>query len=97
MQEIKAFWQRVGVWPDEEPRHVYGPAIEQPDDHIWLDHGGDPIPRKDELERSYVEEYEELGTVAFEGEAYKRFVEYRDGLGERQRSERSESDGSHVL
>lgn len=77
---MKAFWHRVGVWPDEEPRHVYGPAVEQPDEHIWLDRGGDPTPDKDGLERSYVEEYEELGMVVFERDSYRKFVEVRDGL-----------------
>lgn len=80
LQEMKAFWQQVGVWPDETPCEVYGPAVEHPDEHIWLDRGGDPIPDKDGLERSYVEEYDELGTVAFEAEAYKKFVEYRTGV-----------------
>lgn len=28
LQEMKAFWQRVGVWPDQEPRDRYGPAVE---------------------------------------------------------------------
>ena len=80
LEEMKRFWQRVGVWPDQEPREVYGPAVEHPDEHIWLDHGGDPIPDKDGLERSYVEEYDGLGTVAFESGQYKRFVEVRDGF-----------------
>lgn len=44
LEEMKRFWQRVGIWPDEEPRHVYSPAIQQPDEPVWLDYGGDPIP-----------------------------------------------------
>lgn len=80
LEEMKAFWQRVGVWPDTEPRDRYGPAVRQLDEHIWLDRGGDPIPDRDGLERSYVEEYEELGMVAFESGKYKRFVEVRDSF-----------------
>lgn len=76
---MKRFWQRVGVWPDTEPRQVYGPAVRQPDEHIWLDRGGDPIPDRDGLERSYVEEYDELGTVAFDQDSYRKFVEVREG------------------
>lgn len=80
LQEMKAFWQRVGVWPDTEPRQVYGPAVQMPDEPVWLDRGGDPIPDKDGLERSHVEEYDGLGTVAFEQDSYRKFVEHRDGL-----------------
>lgn len=79
LQEMKAFWQTVGVWPDQEPRYVYGPAVEQPDEQIWLDRGGDPITDRDGLERSYIAEYEEIGMVAFKQDSYRKFVEYRDG------------------
>lgn len=79
-REMKQYLQQQGVWPDEESCEVYGPAVEQPDDHIWLDHGGEPIPDRDGLERSYVEEYDGLRTVAFERDTYRRFVEVRDGL-----------------
>ena len=41
---------------------------------------GDPIPDRDGLERSHIASYDELGTVAFESEAYKKFMEYRSGL-----------------
>lgn len=60
---------------------MYGLAVRQSDENIWLGHASEPNPSKDGLERSYIAEYEELGTVAFEREAYKQFVEMRDGLG----------------
>jgi len=31
LREVKAFWQENGVWPDTEPRDLYGPAVEEPD------------------------------------------------------------------
>lgn len=80
LEEMKAFWQTAGVWPDEEPRQVYDPAVIEPDEAVWLDHAGEPIPDRDGLEWSHVEEYDGLGTVVFEAEAYKKFVEWRDGL-----------------
>jgi hypothetical protein len=82
LEEMKRFWQQVGVWPEQTPRQRCGPAVIEPDDHVWLDHPGDPIPDRGGLERSYIAEYSELGTVAYESEAYKRFVKHRDGLGQ---------------
>lgn len=78
--EIKEFWQDHGVWPDTEPIDVYGPAIDEPDEHIFMDHGGAPIPNRESLESAYVAEYEGYGTVAFSSESQKKFIEYREGL-----------------
>jgi hypothetical protein len=41
---------------------------------------GDPILDRDGLERSYIEEYDGLGTGAFENDSYRKFVEVWDGL-----------------
>lgn len=80
LEEIKAFWEDKGVWPETEPRELYGPAVREPDFEIFMDKGGDPIPSREDLEKAYVEEYEEKGTLAFESEVQKEFVEYREGL-----------------
>lgn len=80
LEEIKAFWQDRGVWPETEPRELYGEAVQEPDFEIFMDRGGDPIPSRDALESAYVEEYEEKGVLAFSSEREKKFVEYREGL-----------------
>lgn len=80
LREMRGFWQSVGVWPESSPCDVYGAAVQQPDDAMWIDRAGDPIPDRDGLERSHIASYDELGSVAFESEAYKNFVEYRSGL-----------------
>lgn len=79
LEEIKQYWQERGVWPDTEPIDLYGPAVEEPDDHIFMDRGGDPIGSREDLEAAYVEVYEQ-GKWAFEHEAQKKFIEYREGL-----------------
>ena len=80
LKEIKQYWQDRGIWPNIEPIDLYGPAIEEPDEHIFMDRGGDPIPTWDALEAAYVEEYEEHGALAFDTEIQKKFIEYREGL-----------------
>ena len=79
-EEIKEFLQGKGVWPDVEPREIYGKAVEEPDEFLWMDDGGDPISSREALETAYVEEYEEKGVLAFESSVEKEFVEYREGL-----------------
>lgn len=79
-QEIKEFLQEKGLWPETEPRELYGSAVVEPDEDIWMDAGGDPISTREELETAFVGEYEEKGTLAFQSEVEKRFVEYREGL-----------------
>jgi hypothetical protein len=80
LDKVKQFWQGHGLWPDEEPIDQYGPAVQMPDMEIFMDRGGDPIPCREALEQAYVEEYDEVGTVAFESEAGKNFLEYRSDL-----------------
>ena len=37
LQEMRGFWQSVGVWPESSPCDVYGAAVQQPDETVWLD------------------------------------------------------------
>jgi hypothetical protein len=62
LEEIKAFWEQKGVWPETEPRELHGPAVLEPEFEIFIDKGGDPIPSREDLEKAYVEEYEEKGS-----------------------------------
>ena len=78
LEEIKTYWMKQGVWPATEPRYLYGAAVEEADDLIFMDRGGDPISSREELEAAYVEAYDR-GTWAFDSEAQKRFIEYREG------------------
>ncbi|MCU4753496.1 hypothetical protein OB919_16140 [Halobacteria archaeon AArc-curdl1] len=78
LEEVKEFWQGKGLWPDTEPIDLYGPAVIEPDDLIFMDKGGDPIPDREELEYAYIGEYLEYGKMAFQSEAQKKFVEYRE-------------------
>jgi len=80
LEEIKAFWREKGVWPETEPRELYGSAVIHPDVDIFVDNGGDPISSREALESAYVEEYREYGALAFESEVEKEFIEYREGL-----------------
>ena len=80
LTEIKRFWQERSIWPDTEPIDLYGPAVDEPDERVFMDRGGDPIPDRSALESAYVEEYEAYGTVAFENETQKQFLEYREEL-----------------
>lgn len=80
---IKEFWEENSVWPDTEPIGLYGEAVTEPDELIFMDHGGDPIPGRKILENAYVDEYSYNGdqvTWAFQDESAKLFVEYREGL-----------------
>ncbi len=79
-REIKSFLQDKSVWPDIEPVEIYGEAVEEPDEFLWMDDGGDPIGSREELESAYVDEYVEKGTLVFKNESQKKFIEYREGL-----------------
>ncbi|WP_338086243.1 DUF6610 family protein [Natrinema altunense] len=78
-EEIKDFLKEKGVWPEIEPVELYGEPVEEPDEFIWMDRGGDPISTQEELEEAYIGEYEERGKVAFQSEVEKKFTEYREG------------------
>jgi len=83
LREIRRYWQERGIWPDTEPIELYGEAVEKPDNPVFIDRSGDPIPSREALENAYVEEYSCDGGVkwAFQNEAYKEFVEWRGELG----------------
>lgn len=80
LEEIKRYWQDQGVWPETEPINLYGPAVEEPDELLYMDQGGDPIPSREALESAYVDEYEDKGVLAFASETQKDFIEYRENL-----------------
>ena len=80
LKEIKMFWQKRGVWPSTEPIDLYGPAVDEPDEHIFMDNGGEPIPDREALETAYVATYEEYGSLAFQNKSKKKFIECREGL-----------------
>jgi hypothetical protein len=80
LEEIKLFWQERGVWPETEPVDLYGEPVEEPDEFLWMDDGGDPISSREELESAYIGQYVEKGKLAFQSEVEKKFVEYREDL-----------------
>ena len=80
LRQIKYFWEERGIWPETEPRELYGAAVEEPDEQLFMDQGGDPIPDREALESAYVEEYEEYGTLAFASALSKKRLKYREGL-----------------
>ncbi|WP_327050431.1 DUF6610 family protein [Halanaeroarchaeum sulfurireducens] len=80
LEEIKQYWQDRGVWPETEPIDLYGPAVEEPNELIYMDQGGDPIGTREDLEAAYVERYEEYGRIAFLSEHAKKRWEYYEGL-----------------
>ncbi|WP_058826378.1 DUF6610 family protein [Haloferax sp. Q22] len=79
-EEIKSFLQEREIWPETEPVELYGEPTEEPDEYLWMDDGGDPITSLEELEKAYVDEYEDKGKLAFRSESQKKFTEYREGL-----------------
>ncbi|MFC7213044.1 DUF6610 family protein [Saliphagus sp. GCM10025334] len=83
LEEIKTYWQDKGIWPGTGPRDLYGPAVKEPDEPIFMDQGGDLILTREELEHAYVEQYEYKGedvAWAFQNRKAKQFIEYREGL-----------------
>jgi len=79
-EEIRNYLEDKGVWPETEPRELFGDPVEFPDEDLWMDQGGDPISSREDLEKSYVEEYEDKGKLAFQSEVEKKFIEYRENL-----------------
>lgn len=78
LNEVKAFWQGRGIWPDTEPRELYGSAVKVPDDPVYTVNG-ETIRTQGELEESIVVDYGDQ-FLAFQNSTEKRFVEYREGL-----------------
>lgn len=82
LEEIKKYWQEKDVWPETEPIELYGPAIKEPDEQIYMDQAGDPIHSREMLEEAHIGEYEYNGgdvTWAFQNDTKKQFIEYREG------------------
>jgi hypothetical protein len=59
------------VWPDTEPRDLYGPAVVEPDELILMDWSGDRIGGREAPEETYVERYEKYGAMTFSSEHVK--------------------------
>jgi hypothetical protein len=78
LKEIKAFWESKDLWPTEEPRDIYGPAVKQPDYPIYAN-SGEAMRTHEDFETAVIGEYEE-GTYAFKSESAKKWVEHRDVL-----------------
>jgi len=79
-EEIKEFLQGKDVWPETEPVELYGEPVEEPEEYLWMDNGGDPISTREELEKAHIGDYEEKGKLAFQSEVEKKFIEWREGL-----------------
>ncbi len=77
LEEIKGYWQDLDVWPTDTPIDRYGPAVLEPDEPVYLEHGGD-IRSREDVERAHILEHDDR-VYAFESAAGKRFVAYREG------------------
>jgi len=77
LRGIKNFWQEKDLWPETEPKDIFGSPYEEPDDPVYAVSGQD-IDSREKLETACIEEYSSE-TYAFESETAKRFVEYREG------------------
>ena len=80
LEEIKQYWQEQEVWPSTEPIEIHGPAVKQPDEHIYIDQGGNPITSQEALEQSHITECEEHGALAFQSKTQQQFIEWRECL-----------------
>lgn len=80
LEEVKMFWEQIGVWPDTEPIELYGSPVEKPDEFVFMDRGGDPIPDRESLEDALVRQYLECGKLAFESETEMKHWEYYENL-----------------
>jgi hypothetical protein len=78
LREIKAFWQARGVWPDSDPTAEHRPAVQYPDDPVFVRSGHD-IQDRDTLEDATVVEYANGQTLAYESPADRAFIEHRHG------------------
>ena len=81
LQEIKRFWQEKGVWPETEPIDLYGPAVQEPDEPLYVVNSAD-ITSREQLESAIVVDYKEYGTLAFQTETERQWFEYSEGLPE---------------
>ena len=65
------------MWPETEPKDIFGSPYEEPDDPVYAVSGQD-IDSREKLETACIGEYDSE-TYASESETAKRFVEYREG------------------
>jgi len=79
LENVREYLEDRGLWPGREWSELFGEAVRKPDDLVHIDTGGS-IRSQSVLEDSIVEEYPDLGVVAFDSEKGRRFVEYREGL-----------------
>lgn len=77
LEHVKQYWQEKGLWPEQEPRDIHGPAVEKPDDMVYA-WSGDDIRSTEGLETSVVEEFDGW-TLAFKNQENKDRFEYREG------------------
>ena len=67
------------MWPETEPRDLYGPAVQEPDlDPVHIDTTS-PIWSREELEESYVAELNG-NTVCSDSETARDFVAWREEM-----------------
>jgi hypothetical protein len=73
---IRQYWQRVGVWPDEQAST--NPLDSEPDDRVWAVDGGQASGRA--LEDAIVVEYTDGRTLAYRSDTERKRIEYVEGL-----------------
>ena len=78
LKEVRDFWCEKDLWPETEPRDIFGSPYDEPDDPVYAISGQD-IDLLEKLEAAHVKEYDG-NTYAFESKTAQRFLEYRGGL-----------------
>jgi hypothetical protein len=76
LEEIKRYWQSVGVWPATKKDH--NPLSTEPMDRVWAVDGAHADSH--DLEDAIVVEYEDSPTLAFRSEVERDHIEWREGL-----------------
>jgi hypothetical protein len=79
LHNVRSYLEDRELWHGRDWTEVFGAPVEEPDDQVFAATGQD-IRRAEELEDAIVEEYDEVGKLAFESETEKDWVEYRSGL-----------------
>jgi hypothetical protein len=78
LKQVKDYWQSKELWPEQEPREIHGPAVEEPTDMVYA-LSGDDIQEVEDLETAVVDEYDGW-KLAFKNETNKDRFEYREGI-----------------
>jgi hypothetical protein len=79
LREMRAFWQKRGVWPAETPIEHIGPPVREPDDPVFAA-SGEAIREREALENAVIVDYENGATLAYRSGTERAHVEYRAGL-----------------